>query len=215
MPLRLRMKEMQHFIFGISYMNGINFHKRRWALRFGPMILGGINAMCGLTINKYYRHRFKLGPYGYLSSAIPICLMPGILTTLFHNYLISTDMLLMKSKSCPICYETKAAAIQSGFGLAYPLLLGSTAALLFANRYSSFRVPELTEGPKVMLKFLTKHTKPFTGTLIYMAAIQVAASSILTYFEMRNSFKLRHELLEIEKKLLQERGEELNNEIIN
>lgn len=73
----------------------------------------------------------------------------------------------------------------------------------FANRYSTYRVPDLQEGPKVLFKFLRGHTKPFTGTLTYMVALQLAASSILTYFEMKNNITVKQKIAEIEKNLTQ------------
>ncbi|XP_023940581.2 uncharacterized protein LOC112047639 [Bicyclus anynana] len=172
-----------------------------WALKYGPVALGAVNSFTGLLINKHYRWRFKLGPYGQMSSTIPIVVLPGLLTLLFHKQLVSTNILLMKNEACPICHEVRSSAVQLGFGLAYPMVLGPTSALMFANRYSSFRVPHLREGPMVMFKFLRSHTKPFTGTLTYLVALQMAASAIVTYYEMRNNITLKHKLIEIEKKM--------------
>ncbi|CAK1601356.1 unnamed protein product [Parnassius mnemosyne] len=175
-----------------------------WALRYTPAILGAINGCSGVLLNSYYRRKLKLGKYGYFSSVIPISLMPGVLTALFHRHLVSTDMLLMKNESCPICYELRSGLIQIALGCFYPMVLGPTSALMFANRYSTYRVPDLADGPKVVLKFLRTQTKPFTGTLTSMVAIQLAASSILTYFEMKNNISLRQKITEIEKKVLNE-----------
>lgn len=74
----------------------------------------------------------------------------------------------------------------------------------FANRYSTFRVPQLNEGPKKMLKFLQKITKPFNGPLTVIMVAQFVASSAVTYFEMKNNFILRKKMLAIEQKLLKE-----------
>nr|XP_026488525.1 uncharacterized protein LOC113395143 [Vanessa tameamea] len=175
-----------------------------WALRYGPMVLGAINSVSGVIINNHYRWKLKLGNYGYFSSTLPLTVMPGILTLIFHKHLISTDLLLMKNDTCPVCYEVKSSAIQISMGLLYPMVLAPTSALMLANRYATYRVPHLFEGPKVMFGFLKKHTKPFTGTLGYIALIQLAASAIITYFEMKNTFTLRHKIVEIENKMEQE-----------
>ncbi|XP_045768611.1 uncharacterized protein LOC123869660 [Maniola jurtina] len=172
-----------------------------WALRYGAVALGAVSSLSGLLINKHYRWRFKLGNYGYLSSTIPIVVMPGLLTLLFHKQLVTTNMLLMKNNACPICHEIKSGVLQLGFGIGYPMLLAPTSALMFANRYATYRVPHLTEGVKVMFKFLRVHTKSLTGTLAYIAALQLAASAVVTYFEMRNNITLRNKLAEIERKL--------------
>lgn len=57
----------------------------RWALRFGPTVLGAISAVSGLLINRHYRWKLRLGSYGYFASTIPIAVMPGLLTTAFHK----------------------------------------------------------------------------------------------------------------------------------
>ncbi|XP_045494635.1 uncharacterized protein LOC123693527 [Colias croceus] len=175
-----------------------------WALRYGSVLLAGINGISGAVINKHYRRKLKLGTYGHFSSVIPVTVMPAILTMLFHRYLISTDMILMKGDQCPICYEIRSAATQVVLGTTYPMLLAPTSALMMANRYNTYRVPELIKGPKVLFKFLRTITKPLTGTLTALATIQIIASSIVTYFEMKNSIVLRNKVMEIEQKLLAE-----------
>ncbi|KPI96877.1 PREDICTED: uncharacterized protein LOC106124278 [Papilio xuthus] len=177
-----------------------------WALRYSPAILGGINSICGLLINNHFRHKLKLGTYGYFASVIPVTVLPGILTALFHRHIVSTDMLLMKLDTCPICYEVRSGLVQVVLGTAYPLVLGPTCTLMLANRYGTYRVPDLREGPKTMFNFLRIKTRPFNPTLTYMVAIQMVASSILTYFEMKNTFTLKTKLMEIEKKVMEEKG---------
>ncbi|CAH2075955.1 unnamed protein product, partial [Iphiclides podalirius] len=172
-----------------------------WALRYAPAILGAINALSGVLVNTHYRRRLKLGNYGYFSSVIPISVIPGVLTALFHRHTVSTNMLLMKNDGCPLCYETRSGLVQVALGTLYPMVLGPTGALLFANRYLTYRVPDLQEGPKVLFNFLKGHTKPFTGSLAYMVPLQLAASSILTYFEMRNNITLKRKLAEIEQNI--------------
>ncbi|CAG9578131.1 unnamed protein product [Danaus chrysippus] len=129
-----------------------------WALRFGAIALGTVSSITGIVINRHYRWKFKLGDYAFFSSAIPIVVMPGILTIVFHKY--------------------------------------------FANRYSTYRIPPLTDGPKVMFNFLRKHTtKSLTGPLAYLAVLQLAASATVTYYEMKNNLSLKRKLRAIEKKL--------------
>ncbi|KAJ8731009.1 hypothetical protein PYW08_002422 [Mythimna loreyi] len=178
-----------------------------WALKYGPVVLGGINAFCGIMINRHFRNKLKLGPYGYFASVIPISLMPGVLTALFHRHLISTDLLLMKNQACPLCYEVRSAAIQTTLGIAYPMVLGPTSALMFAHRYDTYRVPDLREGPKVIFNFVRKLTRPFNNTLTIMVVGQVLASSIFTYYEMTNNLTLRGKLMEIEANLEKQKSQ--------
>ncbi|XP_038214414.1 uncharacterized protein LOC119834180 [Zerene cesonia] len=172
-----------------------------WALRYGSVALAGINGISGVLINKHYRRKLKLGTFGHFSSVIPVSVMPAMLTLLFHRYLISTDMMLMKGEQCPVCYEMRSATTQVVLGITYPMLLAPTSALMLANRYNTYRVPHLQEGPKVLFKFLRTITKPLTGTLTTLTLVQVVASSIITYFEMKNSIILRNKLIAIEQKL--------------
>lgn len=74
----------------------------------------------------------------------------------------------------------------------------------FASRYCTYRVPGLMEGPKVVFQFIRKITRPLTGTLTALAALQFIASSAVTYFEMKNNFAMRKKMMEIEEKLLAE-----------
>ncbi|CAB3223985.1 unnamed protein product [Arctia plantaginis] len=171
-----------------------------WALRYASYILGGVSAVSGIMINRFYRGKLKLGTYGYFASVLPISAMPALLTAMFHRHLVSTDMLLMKRETCPICYELRSGAIQAGLGIGYPMVLGPLSALMLANRYNTARIPELVHGPRVMFKFLRKITKPFIGTLTFLAVSQLFISSALTYFEMRNIYLLRMKIMEIEAK---------------
>ncbi|XP_004924720.1 uncharacterized protein LOC114248754 [Bombyx mandarina] len=177
-----------------------------WALRYGPVILGACSAIGGVIINRQYRMKLKIGHYGYLSSVIPISVMPGMLTVIYHRQIISTDLLLLKNEGCPICYEMRASALQIGLGVIYPMILGPTSAMMFANRYSTYRVPDLFEGPRVIFKFLSKITKPFMGTIATIAVLQFVTSNVITYFEMKNNFTIRKKISAIEKKIMAEQG---------
>ncbi|XP_041988370.1 uncharacterized protein LOC121739847 [Aricia agestis] len=175
-----------------------------WALRHGATILGAINSVAGVLINRHYRWRFRLGSYGYMSSTIPIVVMPGILTTLLHRHLISSKI-VVNDQTCPVCFEVRSMAIQAGFGTFYPLVLGATSALMLANRYSTFRVPMLHEGPKTMFKFLKHHTVRLYPTLTCMLVAQLVASAAITYFQFENTLTLRKKLYELELQLENER----------
>lgn len=49
---------------------------------------------------------------------------------LFCLQLVSTNMLLGKIESCPICYEVRSGLMQVAIGTLYPMVLGPTAALM-------------------------------------------------------------------------------------
>ncbi|XP_050669816.1 uncharacterized protein LOC126968748 [Leptidea sinapis] len=176
-----------------------------WALRSGAVCLGVINAVSGAIMNRHYRNKLKLGTYGYFSSVIPLTLMPGSLTALFHRYIVSSDLLLLKNNHCPICYEVRSGAVQVGLGLVYPMILAPLTSLMLTNKYNTARIPEITQ-PKALLQLVRKMTRPFTGTLAVISIIQVVASSIITYFEVKNSLILHEKMLEIERKAVEKYG---------
>ncbi|XP_060803762.1 uncharacterized protein LOC106132349 [Amyelois transitella] len=180
-----------------------------WALRYGPPILGGINAISGIIINNHYRTKLKLGSFGFYSSVIPVTVMPGLMTILFHRHLVTTNMLMLKTDTCPICYEIRSAAIQLGLGVGYPMLLAPTSAIMYANRFATYRIPYLTDGPKKVFQLLSKITKPLSGTLAIITVVQLVASSVVSYFEMKNNFTVRTKLMEIENKILAETEESM------
>ncbi|XP_026732778.1 uncharacterized protein LOC113497427 [Trichoplusia ni] len=176
-----------------------------WALRSASFVLGGLNALCGIMINSHYRNKLKLGSYGFFASALPITIMPGILTAMFHRHLVSTELLLMKNEACPMCYEIRSGAVQLSMGLAYPLILAPASSLMLAQRYSTYRVPDLRLGPRTIFQFVRKLTRPYNNTLTVMAVAQLVTSSVLTYYEMRNNITLRIKMMDIEAKLMAEK----------
>ncbi|XP_026315832.1 uncharacterized protein LOC113227168 [Hyposmocoma kahamanoa] len=145
-----------------------------WALRYGPVVLGSLNAVSGIIINQHFRRKLKLGNYGYFSSVIPVSILPGMLTALFHRHLHH-----FRTNSLKCLFQ-------------------------FASRYCTYRVPALVEGPKVVFQFLRKITRPLTASLTALTALQFIASSAVTYFEMKNNFTMRKKMVEMENKLLAE-----------
>ncbi|CAG9785396.1 unnamed protein product [Diatraea saccharalis] len=172
-----------------------------WALLYGPGVLGGVNAISGVFINNHFRNKLKLGQYGFFSSVIPVSVIPGILTPLFHRYFVSTNMLLMKNETCPLCYEIRSTAIQLSLGIAYPMILAPTASMMLTHRYATSRIPDLYEGPKVIFNFIRKLARPFNGTLAFLAGAQAITSAVITYLEMKSTLTLKRKVTEIEKKL--------------
>ncbi|CAH0581100.1 unnamed protein product [Chrysodeixis includens] len=110
-----------------------------WALRYASFALGGLNALCGLMINSHYRNKLKLGNYGFFASSLPITIMPGVLTAMFHRHMVSTDLLLMKNEACPMCYEIRSGALQLSMGLLYPLILAPASSLMVIRCICMFR----------------------------------------------------------------------------
>ncbi|KAG7306307.1 hypothetical protein JYU34_008912 [Plutella xylostella] len=177
-----------------------------WALRYSIGVLGGLSSVSGMIINNHFRKKLKLGTYGHMSSLIPVSLLPGIFTALFHRHSVSTHMLLMKAETCPLCYELRSGAIQLALGIAYPIVLAPTSALMYANRYNTYRLPNLTSKPLELLKFVYKLSKPLSATLVFCSTAHVVASAVLTHYEMKNHLTVRRKMLDIEAKFDAERN---------
>lgn len=64
---------------------------------------------------------------------------------IFKFQFISTDLLLMKSQACPLCYEFRSAAIQCGLGTAYPMVLAPLSALMvrFSMTYYFYKLTKV------------------------------------------------------------------------
>lgn len=195
------LNELDAAVHAWDLVNEWNKFSEVWALRYGPNALGVLSATCGLIINKHYRHKLKVGRYGYVSSFLPIVIIPGSLTLIFHKFVVSNKILLQRAESCAICHEVRSAAVQIGVGIIYPMLLAPVTSLMLANRYSTYRLPSISAEPKELFQVTKKLTKPLTGTLGYMLAFNLIFSSIITYYELQNVASIRREIREIEKRL--------------
>lgn len=98
-------------------------------MRFSPGILGALGAVTGVLVNNHYRTRLRLGQFGYVSSYVPIVVLPAIMASLFHRTFIQSLILLPKGE-CPLCLQVRAAAIQGFFGTVYPSLLAPLASYM-------------------------------------------------------------------------------------
>lgn len=101
----------------------------RWPLTFTPGILGATTVMSSIYINSHYRSKLKLGNYGRLSSYIPAVVLPAIMTTFFHKSFIVPDVVL-NTRQCAVCVQTRAGLLQAGFSTAYPMLLAPMSAFM-------------------------------------------------------------------------------------
>lgn len=88
-------------------------------MRFGPGILGALGAITGVLVNNHYRTRLRLAKFGFVSSYVPIVVLPAIMASLFHRTFIQSQVLLPKD-GCPLCLQLRAAAFQGFFGTVYP-----------------------------------------------------------------------------------------------
>lgn len=98
-------------------------------MRFGPGILGALGAVTGVFVNNHYRTRLRLAKFGFVSSYVPIVVLPAIMASLFHRTFIQSAILLPKEQ-CPLCLQLRAAAFQGFFGTVYPSILAPLASYM-------------------------------------------------------------------------------------
>lgn len=96
--------------------------------------------MSSIYINSHYRGKLKLGTYGRLSSYIPAVILPALMTTFFHKFYVVPEVVL-NTRQCPVCVQTKAGLLQAGFSTAYPMLLAPMSAfMVFCRRLPQIQV---------------------------------------------------------------------------
>ncbi|XP_053678586.1 uncharacterized protein LOC128728960 [Anopheles nili] len=171
-----------------------------WPMIYTPGILGACTVVSGFYINHYYRRVLKLGNYGRLSSYLPAVALPAIMATMFHSVFVVPDLIL-NQQSCPVCLQTRAAAFQGGFSVAYPMLLVPLSSFMFATRHFTYRLPSITEKPRDVLKLYKKLSGPIMLPITFLLAFNVGLSMFLTGKEFQTVYKINLKLLEFERRL--------------
>uniref|UniRef100_A0A2M4ARU0 Uncharacterized protein n=1 Tax=Anopheles triannulatus TaxID=58253 RepID=A0A2M4ARU0_9DIPT len=171
-----------------------------WPMLYTPGILGACTVASGFYLNNHFRTALRLGSYGRLSSYLPAVALPAIMASLFHGLFVQPDVILRRN-TCPVCIQTRAATIQAGFSIAYPLLLVPLSSFMFATRHFTYRLPSVTEQPKAVLQLFRKIMGPITLPLTLLFSFNVALSIILSGKEFETVHRVNMRLLEIERHL--------------
>ncbi|XP_046743491.1 uncharacterized protein LOC124409739 [Diprion similis] len=169
-----------------------------WPLRSGLNILGIAASAAGIYINAHYRRKLKLMKIGRAATYLPIIILPGFAAILGHKLFVTSDILLEK-KECPLCLQTRAAVMQFTIGFLYPMTLGSVGSILLANRYVTYRLPDITTDFRSMISVLTKFTRPIYLQLSIIAIGQVFTVLFLTELETKSYYKVTQQLMKAEK----------------
>uniref|UniRef100_A0A6M2DRY1 Putative conserved plasma membrane protein n=1 Tax=Xenopsylla cheopis TaxID=163159 RepID=A0A6M2DRY1_XENCH len=172
--------------------------KRIFPIRIGFGISGLSCGFAGMYFNNYFRQKLKLKNFGKMSSYIPNVILPTLGGSFFHWQLVTSDILLHKTE-CPLCVEIRAVAIQTVFGLIYPIILSTLAGIVNANNYLTYNVPSL-RYPGQVLKLLWKFTKPLSTTIPIVFALQAISASIITVQEGKTLQYIEKELIKQELK---------------
>lgn len=162
-----------------------------WPIKYGSTILASFAAFAGIYMNNYYRMKLKLFHYGQVASYLPICIMPALTSYLLHIEYVTPDIVLQKS--CAVCIEMRASAIQAGMGCVFPAVLAPLASYSLALKYNTYSIPYLNE-PFKLLQFWRKQTKPISNILFFIFVGQALLASATTYLEAKSIEKVNDKL---------------------
>ncbi|KAL1491970.1 hypothetical protein ABEB36_012481 [Hypothenemus hampei] len=157
-----------------------------FALRYGPYILGGAALISGAFFNNHFRKKFMLRNLGHLSTYLPICFVPGFSAILLHSELVLKKVVLLNFDTCPLCLQTRAAALQATLGVVFPAILAPIGCASLALRYGTYNIPYFQKAPREAFEIVRKmYTKIHTKSM-YLFIGQAFLASVVTYFEASN-----------------------------
>ncbi|XP_052871758.1 transmembrane protein 126A [Anopheles cruzii] len=196
----VRLSEEEALQYFLKLVKGWEQKGDVWPLRYTASILGVCSAISGFYFNNHYRLALRLGNYGRMSSYLPAVAIPAIMATAFHTAFVQPDVILRR-EPCPVCTQTRAAIIQGGFSVAYPLLLAPLSSFMFATRHFTYRLPSITEQPIAVLKLFRRLTAPIMMPITVLLACNLAISIALTGQEFQAVHRVNIRMLEIERQL--------------
>uniref|UniRef100_A0A182N066 Transmembrane protein 126A n=1 Tax=Anopheles dirus TaxID=7168 RepID=A0A182N066_9DIPT len=196
----VRLTEDEAVRYFMKLVQGWESRSEVWPIVYTPGVLGASTVFAGFYINSYYRRVLKLGNYGRLSSYLPAVALPAIMATVFHTTFV-TPAVVLRKEACPVCLQTRAAAIQGAFAVAYPMLLVPLSSFMFATRHFTYRLPSITEKPKDVLKLFRKLSGPIMMPITLMLAFNVGLAMFLTGKEFETVYKVNMRMYELERQL--------------
>ncbi|XP_047474817.1 transmembrane protein 126A-like [Penaeus chinensis] len=177
-----------------------------FALKNFPYAVSALGSCSAAYINAHYRKAVKLRHNAFVSSLIPVVVLPPLVGTLMHHHFIQRPLLLQKFQ-CPVCLELRAGAIQLFAGFIYPMVLAPVAAFQFAARLYTYPLPPVSQ-PKALLKEFIKLTSPVKSKLYVLAGIQLAAGMLWTHWEAHNLFTVMSKLSHMEEVVMKHHEEQ-------
>ncbi|XP_042858813.1 transmembrane protein 126A-like [Penaeus japonicus] len=168
-----------------------------FALKNYPYAISALGSCTAAYINAHYRKAVRLRHNAFVSSLIPVVVLPPLVGTLLHHHFVQRPLLLQKFQ-CPVCIEIRAGGIQLFAGFIYPMVLAPLAAFQFAARLYTYPLPEVSQ-PKALFREFIKMTSPIKSKLFLLAGIQLAAGMLWTHWEAHNLFTVISKLSHMEE----------------
>ncbi|XP_011343139.2 uncharacterized protein LOC105282666 isoform X2 [Ooceraea biroi] len=155
-----------------------------WSLEYGRNILAGVAAFTGLYINRKFRAKIKLRDFGHLPTALGLFMTPTATV-----YLLQTEFVLHKllayEVSCPVCLESKSAAMQIFGGMFLALLGAPLANFSIAAGSGRFSVP-LRNDFRGMLKITRSAYQPLLPKLAILFTVNALLAGFITHSQVES-----------------------------
>ncbi|CAG9823258.1 unnamed protein product [Phaedon cochleariae] len=198
------LSELQATDYQMRILNNWTPQSDIFGYKYGTALLGAATMFTGMFINNFFRIKFKLLKYGWISSYLPMCIVPSTLSCLYHQQFVLRDVVLMKHDQCPICLQTRAAAFQAFLGCGLPVLLAPVTSLALVHKYNTYNMPYVTKEPLKVFKVLQSKFTPIKNTLFWIFLGQALLGSLVTYWETGSVHKVYSKLYAIEKQMEEE-----------
>ena len=149
----------------------------RWPFSYGIGILGGASALTGIYINNFCRRQLGLMRIARLSTYFPTVALPVVISTLFHNILV-TNKILVGEFPCTVCAATRSGTIQSLAGALYPIVLGPMVCIANARKYNTYYIPGIRDAAEVLpfLRRIMPGPSVLLGLILVNFAVGMAIS---------------------------------------
>ena len=149
----------------------------RWPFSYGIGILGGASALTGIYINNFCRRQLGLMHIARLSTYFPTVALPVVISTLFHNMLV-TNKILVGEFPCTVCAATRSGTIQSLAGALYPIVLGPLVCIANARKYNTYYIPGIRDAAEVLpfLRRIMPGPSVLLGLILVNFAVGMAIS---------------------------------------
>ncbi|RXG67847.1 hypothetical protein Avbf_05145 [Armadillidium vulgare] len=153
-------------------------------IKYAPLAISSTIASSSGYINHFFRKAVKLGGKGFTSSFLPNVVIPSLLGTAAHIFLV-TKPILITERGCPVCMEVRSGLVSLCAGLIYPCLLIPFNVFLNANRYLTYYIPPITREPLECLN--TARTilfKPHLPRILILASFQFFVGMSVAHLQM-------------------------------
>ncbi|GAB6031835.1 hypothetical protein CHUAL_010236 [Chamberlinius hualienensis] len=152
-----------------------------WPYTYGIGALAGLSSLSGILVNRQFRKAVNLGSEFRRAAFLPNAVFPALCCGVFHGIFVSST-LLIQDYNCLPCLETRAIAIQLGFGVAFPLFLAPMTSFMISRHYYTYDTPLPWEFKK-MFNIWWSITKKFQAKLNILTLVHITAAAIITHQE--------------------------------